>query len=66
MPSDAPSDLLTTAQAADYLHVHPETIRRRIRAGDLPAYRMGPRLLGVRVEDLAAYPRRVAVGAVTR
>lgn len=67
MRTDAPADLLTTAQAADYLHVHPETVRRRIRSGDLPAYRVGPRgHLGVRREDLDAYVRPYTAAAVTR
>lgn len=32
-----PPRLITVTQAADQLHVHPETIRRWIRTGALPA-----------------------------
>ena len=35
----------TVAQAADVLHVHPKTVRSRIKSGDLEAYRHGRRIL---------------------
>jgi excisionase family DNA binding protein len=34
-------NLLTVQEAADLLRVHHQTVRRRIRAGDLPAFRLG-------------------------
>ena len=35
--------LLTTAQAAAVLNVHPNTVRNWADAGLLPSYRVGPR-----------------------
>ena len=46
--------LLTIETAADMLAVHPRTIRRYVAAGDLPAYRIGPRQLRVKREDVLA------------
>lgn len=34
--------LLDVTEAARRLQVHPDTIRRRIRSGDLPAFRVAP------------------------
>lgn len=39
----AQSQLLTTAQAAAVLGVHPNTIRNWSDAGMIPTYRIGPR-----------------------
>ena len=47
-------DLLTIESAADMLAVHPRTIRRYIDAGDLPAYRLGPRQIRVKRADVDA------------
>ena len=33
--------LFTVSEAADALHLHPSTLRRFIRAGDLPVVRIG-------------------------
>lgn len=33
--------MLTTTQAAALLGVHPQTLRKLVRAGILPAYRVG-------------------------
>ena len=46
--------LMTIESAADMLAVNPRTIRRYISSGDLPAYRLGPRQLRVKREDVAA------------
>lgn len=46
--------LLTIESAAEMLAVHPRTIRRYIAAGDLPAYRIGPRQIRVRHDDVTA------------
>ena len=45
-------DYLTVAEAADLLRVHPSTIRRWIRQGDVPAVRVGHRRVTVRRADL--------------
>lgn len=45
-------DRVTVAEAADLLHVNQSTIRRWIREGKLPAYRIGERRLALRVADL--------------
>jgi excisionase family DNA binding protein len=39
--------LFTVSEAADALHLHPSTLRRLIRAGDLPVIRIG---VSVRIE----------------
>jgi excisionase family DNA binding protein len=46
-------DYLTVTEAAALLRVAPSTIRRWIREGDLPAYRLGRRRVGLRRHDLA-------------
>lgn len=46
-------DFLTVAEAAHELRVAPSTIRRWIREGDLPAYRVGKRRVGIKRADLA-------------
>jgi len=49
--------LLTVDEAAEQLRVHPETIRRAIRRGDLPAVRVGS---VYRVDGSAIQPVRAA------
>jgi excisionase family DNA binding protein len=46
-------------QAAEYADVHPITLRRWISAGRLPAYRVGPRLLKVDLNELEAMLHRI-------
>lgn len=53
--------MLTVAEAAELLRVAPSTIRRWIREGEIQAYRVGKRRIGVRREDLS----RVVVPANT-
>ena len=60
------SELLTFRQAADRLDCSLATIKRRVRAGSLPAFRDG-RLVRVREDDLRRYvaervARTVAAG----
>ena len=47
--------------AATHLGVSSKTIRRYIAAGRLPAQRVGPRLIRVRVSDLDAMGSPLAV-----
>lgn len=45
---------MSVADAATRLGIDPKTIRRMISRGDLPARRLGPRLIRIRVVDLNA------------
>lgn len=45
------SAVLTVAEVAALLHVSHETVRRWIRAGDLPAFHIG-RTIRVRADDI--------------
>ncbi len=47
-------DFLTVAEAAALMRVAPSTIRRWIRTGDVPGYRLGPRRVALKRGDLAA------------
>ena len=46
-------DYLTVAEAATLLRVAPSTIRRWIRQGDVPAYRIGRRRVALKRDDLS-------------
>lgn len=50
-PADATDDLLTRAEVARYLRVSDRTVSRLIRAGKLPAARIG-RAVRIRQSDL--------------
>lgn len=50
---------VTVAQAAARLGVHDRTVRRYIREGILPAERVGPRLLRIKVADLDRFGEEV-------
>lgn len=56
---DVSSNYISLDQAAERLGVNPRTIRGYIAAGDLPAYRLGKRLIRVRPEDIDALLRRI-------
>lgn len=58
-----PDDLATVNEAADYLKVHPETVRRMIHRGELEAAKVGQqgREYRIPVTEL----RRVLVGSVS-
>lgn len=53
------SHWLTLAQAADLLGVCTRTIRRRIAAGDLPAYKIGRKAIRIKTVDLDRISRRI-------
>ena len=47
------AEYLTVSEAAALLRVAPSTIRRWIRAGQISAYRLGPRRIALRRAELA-------------
>ena len=47
-----PDDLLKISEAAELVGVHPNTIRRWVRAGVLPRWNLGPTSVRVRTSDL--------------
>lgn len=53
---------MTVAEAAETLHVAQSTIRRWIREGRLPAYRIGQRRVAIREQDIARMIEPVQVG----
>jgi excisionase family DNA binding protein len=55
-------DYLTVVQAADLLQVNPSTIRRWIREGMLPAYRIGQRRVALKRSDVASLIAPVRTG----
>lgn len=57
--STKPGAFISLAQAADILGISVHTLRRRIAAGELPAFRTGKRIIRVRVRDLEKVLRRV-------
>lgn len=64
MPSTG-HQLLTIAEAAELIRVHPRTVRRRIAEGALTAYRVGPHLIRLDADELDALLRPIpAAGAV--
>ena len=54
--------LLSTAQAAAYLGVSPNTVRNYIARGLLSAHRVGPKLLKFDPADLDRAARRLTIG----
>ena len=52
MPSIRGGDYYTMAGAAERLEVDPSTVWRWIKAGILPAHRVGPRAIRINKEDL--------------
>ncbi len=57
--STKPGAFISLAAAADMLGISVHTLRRRIAAGELPAFRTGKRIIRVRVSDLGGILRRV-------
>lgn len=58
-----PKRLESLSAAAGYANVHPRTLRRYIASGRLIAYRVGPRLLKVDLDDIEALLVPVGGGA---
>jgi excisionase family DNA binding protein len=57
--STKPGAFISLTQAAEMLNISVPTLRRRIAAGELPAFRSGRRIIRIRVSDLEAILRRV-------
>lgn len=49
------NDWCTIPEAADYLGVSSDTVRRRITDGSIRAKRLGPRLIRVEVASLSEF-----------
>lgn len=57
--STKPGAFISLSKAADMLSVSVPTLRRRIAAGELPAYRTGRRIIRIKISDLDRLLRRV-------
>ncbi len=57
--STKPGAFISLSAAADILGISVHTLRRRIAAGELPAFRTGKRIIRVRLSDLEKLLRRV-------
>jgi excisionase family DNA binding protein len=57
---------VSLADAAEHVGVTTRTLRRWIAAGTLPAYRVGPRLVRVNLDDLEELMRPIAAAAGKR
>jgi excisionase family DNA binding protein len=57
--STKPGAFISLTKAAEMLSISVPTLRRRIAAGELPAFRSGRRIIRIRVSDLEAILRRV-------
>lgn len=57
-PPPPPDDLLTVSQAAEYLDLTAEQLRRARRAGKIKGERLNELSFGFRRSVLDAYPRR--------
>ena len=59
-------EYLSVTEAAELLRVAPSTIRRWIREGDVPAYRIGRRRVALRRADLATLVTPTKPAAYTK
>ena len=51
-------DWYTVKEAAQLLGVHPKTVRKRVREGEIKASRPSPRMTRIHKRDLADYLNR--------
>lgn len=58
-PAPLAAAALSIRDVAEFTGFHPDTIRRRIADGTLPAFRIGPRAIRIRREDAEALLRPV-------
>lgn len=64
MTTKKPIIMLTVAEAADRLHVHTRTIRRRIADGSLSAYRVGPQLIRLDPTEVDGLLRKIPAARI--
>ena len=57
--STKPGAFISLSAASEILGISVHTLRRRIAAGELPAFRTGKRIIRVRVKDLEDLMSRV-------
>jgi excisionase family DNA binding protein len=57
--------LVSIGQAADYAGVSTKTLRRRIADGTIPAVRLGPRAIRVRLDDVEAALRPIPTAGIS-
>lgn len=57
--STKPGAFISLSAAADILGISVHTLRRRIAAGELPAFRSGRRIIRIRLADLDRLLKRV-------
>ncbi|MGH3966601.1 MAG: helix-turn-helix domain-containing protein [Mycobacterium sp.] len=58
-----PKRLVSLSAAAEYADVNPRTLRRHVASGRLTAYRVGPRLIKIDLDELEASFQPVGGGA---
>lgn len=54
MPTAPPDQLLTIAQTARFIGVHEITVRKWLASGRLQAWRIGSRVVRIRLSDIEA------------
>lgn len=54
-PSEAESELLSVPEVSGKAKAHENTVRGWIRSGQLPAVKIGPRMIRVRRSDLEEF-----------
>jgi excisionase family DNA binding protein len=63
MPTTRPRPVyLSPIQAAEFLGWHKDTVRRKIQAGELKAYRLGKHDIRVRLDDVEKLLRPIETG----
>lgn len=55
-------EFCSIGEAADYLAVTERSVRRYIAEGKIPGYRVGEKLVRLRVEDVSALVVRIPTG----
>ncbi len=63
--STKPGAFISLATAADILGISVHTLRRRIAAGELPAFRSGRRIIRIRRSDVERLLRPIPVWNLT-